>query len=268
MTPPGPPSEPGPNPPSESPSPARLPSAYGPQPPLDADFRWPANYAQWQAARPSKAMAGWSLGLAIVSCWGIGLVLSLIFAIIVLRRGADDGRDHGKGLAIAALVIDGLWTIAFIGLFAFGLADAFDDPEVDRDGSGQVTDSTEASVLKLRVGDCLNDAALIGAGDDAIVTDTVQLIPCERGHDLEVYKVFGLPGDAYPGDDAVEQAAGLGCAKAFHGFVGKAYGRSDLEFFSYYPQERGWDLLDDHDVTCVVGDLARRTYGSLKGSKR
>ena len=58
-------------------------------------------------------MARWALGLAIVPIILTWLV-SAVLAGIVLARSSD-GRDHGQGLAKAALAIVGIWVIFVIG---------------------------------------------------------------------------------------------------------------------------------------------------------
>jgi hypothetical protein len=123
---------------------------------------------------------------------------------------------------------------------------------------------------KLRLGDCFDDEALAAIGDDedSVVTGVVTLVPCDRLHDFEVFRVLTLPGTDFPGRTEVIRRAALGCAEAFKPYVGRAYGPSDLDYWMYYPTVRSWTVLSDHAVTCVVGEPGAKTAGSLHGSHR
>ncbi|MBZ5733047.1 hypothetical protein K8Z61_00930 [Nocardioides sp. TRM66260-LWL] len=65
---------------------------------------------------PSKGMAITALILSLLFCIPVlAAVVAIVLAVIVLRRSRD-GRNHGKGLAIAALVIAPLVTLGWIGV--------------------------------------------------------------------------------------------------------------------------------------------------------
>jgi len=213
-------------------------------------------------------MAGWALGLAIVPCCGgITTLVGIGLAIAVLVKSRD-GREHGKGLAIAALIIGGLWIIGTIVAVLLG---AFNDltEDADRDSSGHVTGRSEIAPTKLRVGDCFDDGALFGhTGDDDVEGSMVTVTPCTDAHQFEAYKVFEIPGDKYPGEERVGRMAEEGCLPAFRAFIGKAYGKSRIESYMYFPVAVSWRLLDDHEVTCVVGRPGELTTGTLKRSRR
>jgi Septum formation len=215
---------------------------------------------------PSKAMAGWALGLAILPCFGIGWFVSVGLAIAVLVRSRD-GRAHGKGLAIAALVIDGLWVVVFFVLVAVGFVQDL-RADAERDPTGRVSHRDEVSVQKIRTGDCLDYPGLFGSEDEAVASATVDAVPCDQPHQFQAYRSFTIPGDSYPGRDRVEQQATEGCFAAFRDFVGVPYGRSKLEPYYLYPQANSWRLLDDHSVTCLVAEPGRLTTGTLEGSRR
>lgn len=193
---------------------------------------------------------------------------SVALALIVLRRGRADGRDHGRGLAITALVIDGIWAIVLIALFGFGLADRFDDPGPDRGNDGQVDEATDSAAKNLRVGDCVNDPSLMESRTEPTEVETVEIVPCTQAHDLEVYEVFSLPGNGFPGSDNVRVLADQGCLESFPDFVGTAYQDSTLAYATYYPRQREWEAYHDREVTCLVADPERRTVGTLAGTGR
>lgn len=178
-----------------------------------------------------------------------------------------DGRDRGKGMAIAALVIDGLLILGLIALVVVGLVvGPVDEPR--RDSQGQVIERDAISTLDVRLGDCLDDPALMAAGEEEVEVKEAQAVPCDEPHDLEAYLVFELDGADYPGRRQVTRRAAIGCLRGFEDFVGRNYRSSELEFWSYYPQERSWDLLDDRAVVCLIGVPDEKTTGSLESSGR
>jgi hypothetical protein len=215
-------------------------------------------------------MSGWALGLAIVPClFPVATLVSIGLAITVLVKSRD-GRNHGKGRAIAALVIATLWIIGIIVLVAVG-AFAELQRDAERDDSGNVTESSTVSVLKIRVGDCFDHPALAGLdpGEESTEeTMTVEAIPCAEAHDFEAYHAFDLTDDDYPGEDAVAESATTTCLRQFKAFVGIAYPKSVLEPYYLFPSSRTWSILDDRTVTCVVGEPGAKTSGTLRGSRR
>lgn len=69
---------------------------------------------------PSKGMAITALVFSFLICIPILPIIAIVLAIVVLVRGRD-GRNHGKGLAIGALVVAPLvligGTLAVIGIY-------------------------------------------------------------------------------------------------------------------------------------------------------
>ena len=249
-------------------SPYGPPPAYAPQPPYPGG-------PHPDGIPPSRTMAGWSLGLAIFGCSLITWVLAVVFAIQVLTRSSRERRDHGRGLAIAALVIAGLWLV-LLGLSVVSYLVSAPEEQAGSPDDERVTDSRTGEELprvmpsKLRLGDCFDDSALSGleADGNTVVSDLATVVPCERLHDFEVYAIRTIESADFPGEDAVQVMASEGCARAFKPYVGEAYGPSDLDFWLYYPTKRSWELLDDKQFTCVVGEPGTKTVGSLEGTKR
>jgi hypothetical protein len=190
--PPLPPSTPPPPPPYGDPStppPAVPPPAtpygetpppYAPQPayPQQPAYAQPG-YPQYGAttpAEPGKGMAIASLILAILGCSCITLLVAVPLAIIVLVRGRD-GRNHGKGLAIAALVISAVWVIGGIvgGAAFYNYAKDLKDPN------------------DLKAGDCINAHGLTDAKADTI--DTIKTVSCSGNHDGEVLATTTVTAD-------------------------------------------------------------------------
>jgi hypothetical protein len=212
----------------------------------------------------SKAMGGWALGLAIAFCVPLATLVSIGLAIATLVTSRD-GRDRGRGMAIAALVIDGLLVLGLVALVVVAL---LAPTEPQRDTQGRVTERHEISTFDIREGDCVDDPALMAAGEEEIEVQQAEAVPCGQAHDLEAYRVFDLDGEDYPGRRLVVRRATLGCLEAFEGFVGRNYRSSEAEFWTYYPQQRSWDLLDDRTVVCLVGIPDEKTSGTLEDSRR
>lgn len=137
--------------------------------------------------QPSKGMAVTSLVLSVIGCTIIAGIVSIVLAVIVLRRGRD-GRDHGKGFAIAGLVISilsVLGSIAFIALVAVGV-------------------NNLTTVNELDAGDCITAKGLAGEGDT--VTD-IEKIACSSPHDGEVLTASELTvaqAEAYDNESSLQ----------------------------------------------------------------
>ncbi len=128
----------------------------------------------------------------------------------------------------------------------------------------EVADTAAAAAVttpRLTVGDCLND---LGTAAGA----AIPLAPCAAPHGFEVYQVFAVSGDKYPGDDAVTAAAESGCATRFDAFAGVAYQGSALDFAYRTPEAASWPDTGGHDVSCLIYDPAGWTTGSLAGAAR
>lgn len=210
----------------------------------------------------SKTRAGWALGLSFGFFAPIAPVVSIFLAVGVLRDGRD-GRDHGQGMAIAALVIAPLSFIVAVALVVLGVA--FDDEEsTTRDGREEVATGENLPRTRLQVGTCFN-AQL--EGGDQFETELVDAVSCSSPHQLEVFHDFQVDGDEYPGQRALDRAA-TGCVPAFETYVGLAYTKSRLELSYYAPTAQSWDVSGDRSITCVVFDPRKATTtGSFKGSR-
>ena len=255
---------PGPVPPGpDLPPPERTPPPYHPVP----EHLYGATAPRTEhLPPPSKKMAGWALGLAIVPCCGgVTTLVGLGLGITVLVKSRD-GRDHGKGRAIAAIVIAALWIV--VGIVA-GVAGAFSQltADADRDESGRVTSRDEISVSKVRTGDCL-DYPELASGEEPVEAVTVTAVPCGEPHQFEAYHAVRLEDGGYPGEEEVRRRADVGCLDAFRDFVGTTYRRSQLETFFLYPTERSWRLLDDRTIVCLLGAPGEELVGSAEGSRR
>lgn len=207
----------------------------------------------YQGAPPSKTMATWALVLGVIPI-PLGNLVAIGLGINVLVRSRD-GHDHGKGMAIAALVIAPLWLLLFAALIVAGVAG-----QAERAPTGGVTQRGDVPVTSLEVGDCLPEGV---ATDRANLT--VAVAPCSAPHTDEVFADFDLAPGPYPRESELFRLAEGGCAKRFAGFVGKGYGKSELEIAYLYPMRSSWSR--DRGVTCLVESGSPST-GTLEGSRR
>ncbi len=118
--------------------------------------------------------------------------------------------------------------------------------------------SETTDVFLLSVGDCFND------GESQSVQD-VQQVDCAAAHDYEVYEAFDIPGDDYPGDEAVDEAATNGCGASFATFIGIPYEQSAYDFNHLTPTADSWTKGGDHEVLCLVYDPSNKVSGTLAG---
>lgn len=134
--------------------------------------------------------------------------------------------------------------------------------EPERDGeTGEIVEASEAGVLTITVGDCLDAASL---GEEV---ETVATIPCGEPHDSEIFAATLLPDGDYPGDDVVWEEAVDYCLPEFDRFVGVAFEESELDVFPLYPTEGSWNLADDREVLCIVV-APEPVTGTLRGAAR
>ena len=120
-------------------------------------------------------MAITSLVLAFFGCLVLPAIVSIVLAVIVLRRGRD-GRNHGKGLAIGA--------IARQRRLADGRCPAH--------RAVAIGIATSEDVNDLETGDCFNAPGL--ADDDEEFT-SIETVSCDDEHDAEVLGTVELSAD-------------------------------------------------------------------------
>ncbi len=114
-----------------------------------------------------------------------------------------------------------------------------------RDETGSVVEAGEVGAFRVRLGDCIQDTA----GE---VIESVEAVPCDRPHDLEVYHAFNLTGTTFPAEEDLMTDVGDGCYAAFAGFVGATYEESTLDFGAMWPTAESWAQFDDREVLCTV----------------
>lgn len=133
------------------------------------------------------------------------------------------------------------------------------DPKRD-DVSGEVTESADADVFAIKVGDCLDLSSVT-----AEQVDSLPVVPCSDSHDSEVYAETTLTGDDFPGEDSVTASMDEFCATEFASFIGITYDQSSLSFNYLFPTEESWGA-GDKSGQCIVIDPAGARTGTLKGA--
>ena len=207
-----------------------------------------------QLPPPSKTQAGWALGLSLVPSV-VTSIIAVVLACMVISR-SKDGRDHGKSMAVAALVILGVWVTIAITVGAVLIA-----TNAERDERGRVTDGGRSTIIGLRVGDCL-PAPEVDGGEEQF---TVRVSPCAEPHDAEVYANFELDGE-WTTRAEVDQIARAGCVERFAPYVGIPARKSSLDILYFTPVNE-LSFREDSSVVCLLV-ASEPLIASLGGSKR
>ncbi|TNM42763.1 DUF2029 domain-containing protein [Nocardioides albidus] len=221
-----------------------------------------------RAPETDKGLGWTGVGMALTVCVPLLPLAGAVIAIVTLARR----RFRPRWAAVAALIVGvgaTILQVAAVPSVVDGLREGVNDSiEEDTERARDSGEPREVSVLKLQTGDCFDSAVLRGlSGAEEVETQTVTLLPCERKHDLEVYRIFEMSGDDFPGQAAIDRQAQR-CIKAFERFVGKPYGTSRFEVYYTYPKERSWQLLGDRNVTCLAGHPRKKVAGTLEGRRR
>lgn len=217
------------------------------------------------ACIPIIAIAGWGL-------LAIGFVLSLVSLFLRGRKWPGI-----TGMAIAA--VGALLAIA-VSFILLGTTARFDDagspagvpsdrPSTD-DGSGEenqdpstIEGAEMVGFADLRVGDCL---PLVDYSDEEGDIYELPVVPCDQPHTDEVFFIYDLEGEEFPGDAALENAAWDGCLAEFEAYIGTSYADSVLDYYTYQPTKASWVRADDRTVHCILYSYEDVT-GTLRDAK-
>lgn len=203
----------------------------------------------------------------------IGGIIAGAVGLAQIKRTGEKGR----GLALTGIIVGSVLTvlgvIAGIALTAFLVflgtqtpaasgADPFVAPPGAPDGGATAAPGEPApsDLYALAVGECLDDVPQGFVSSD-------NFVDCAVPHTYEVFSSFLLPDGAYPGDDAVDQAAIDTCGAAFAKYLGIDYEASQLNYTYLAPLEETW-VAGDRAVSCLVFDPQGETTGSLQGAAR
>jgi hypothetical protein len=189
-------------------------------------------------------------------------VLSVILGISALADIRRSGQ-RGKALAIAGMVLSGLWTVAVVGLFVVGVATGGGSPGSGT-GSPASTGHTShtghpasVSVFSLGVGTCFDNPA----GNTLGIT-SVTPIACTQAHNAQVFAEFSTTGSSYPGTAAVERRADSGCNARITGNVDQSKITSTMSLHFIFPQQLAWDS-GQRRISCLIVDSQDMTSSVL-----
>ncbi len=179
-------------------------------------------------------------------------LLSPIFGIIGLNQIRKRG-ERGKGMAITGIVLGVVWIAAYVAIVIAAILD-----DVERDPSGEITAAGTVAIDNLAVGDCVESV------DNEGSHMSVDVVPCDEPHDNEVFARFDVPGDAWPGEEAVEADAEAGCWDALLEYAPTAYDDPDVTLFHFYPTALSW-ADGDREIICLTEYLDGPRVGSIEG---
>lgn len=211
----------------------------------------PPPYPDTSDARPREGTTnGWAIAALVFGLIG-GILLSVIFAIVALRQIPKRGQE-GKGLAIAGLVLSGLWAAALAWGFGTGYL------SLDRDASGNVTEAGSESVVDIRSGDCIGKMPKEG------ILPSAEVVPCANPHEGQVYALFHMPAGDFPGMKDVSTAAEEGCSNRLLDVSKAAYDDVNVEIFYLHPTQLSW-AQGDREIACIAHYLdGKRTDPLIK----
>jgi hypothetical protein len=152
-----------------------------------------------------------------------------------------------------------VYALIGLGVIAYNVA-----TEADRDASGSIVDAGSVDAFTIRMGDCFDNTMSL-ASDEAGEVSSLPGVPCSEPHDNEVYAVFEVDYDSFPGDEFMSERAFESCLARFEGFVGVTYESSSLDITALYPSSQSWSMHNDREVVCAVYDM---NDGKLTGSAK
>ncbi|MEU2201854.1 septum formation family protein [Isoptericola sp. NPDC019482] len=218
---------------------------YGAQPPY--------------AFAPPRRTDGVSIAALVTGVLGMALIpLGLGIAGVV--RTKDPARS-GRGLAIAGIVLGALSTIGWALVATLLVAVATDDAVQDAIVDGYQQGIEQELSFGYGQGECFDLAV------DAVDLSEIAPADCEGSHTSEVIGTHDLEGDAFPGDEAIEETFNELCPRTFTVYVGSDIASSSLTMWYVAPNEATW-ALGDRELVCVVekGDGSQLT-GSVTASR-
>lgn len=122
---------------------------------------------------------------------------------------------------------------------------------------------SDVAANDVEVGACTNQDLSASVGE-------IDTVDCAESHTAEVFAVFDLEGDEFPGAEEIAQSASEGCnGDRFEDYVGVPYAESEIFSAPLAPTEQTWNDADDRTVICfaVTAD-GSATEGSVKGANR
>ncbi|TBN56240.1 hypothetical protein EYE40_01865 [Glaciihabitans arcticus] len=169
---------------------------------------------------------------------------------------------------VAALFVGVLLTVSLTGCTALGelVLDRVEQFTGGGDDTGEYDpesayDEGNTDLNDIEVGECVDDEAIFGDADVA----SLDVVDCDEPHIAELYALWNLPDEAYPGYYAVNELIEEGCEERFENFVGAPSVDTDLAYYYFYPTEDYWEydrgamcFAIDYDQKSIVGSVRDR----------
>ena len=146
---------------------------YRPSTTLSLPLPYPA-YAPYPAPPPAPPISPWAVVSLVFGIVG-GVLVSVIAGIVALSK-TKEGRQGGRGLAIAGLAFSGVWLVALGALATLLVVRHRDMPDVAAAPTGPA------------VGDCLAEIP-----EDGPIAD-IDIVACTQPHRGEVFATVPVPG--------------------------------------------------------------------------
>lgn len=220
----------------ESGTPMSLPSAQPTVPPAYPSVVHPYFVYDSPAARTTS---GWAVASLVLGILG-GVVWGTICGVVALRKIRDTGQQ-GRGMAIAGIILSGLWVVVVVVVVAVaalhGRFSNLSQPTSTPDG---LAGSGVIDVHDLAAGDCF--------GWPHGSVSTVTLVPCGQAHDAQVFAVWALSGSSYPGYNKEVQIETQGCLARRASLTAVS---TPLEISTFGLTQANW-AFGDRSVWCVI----------------
>ena len=197
---------------------------------------YPYPPGQFPPERPQRATSGWAIAafvLGFVSCVPLGLIFGIV--ALVNTKG---GRQSGRGLAIAGIVLSGLWTLGGVILGVIVAFAVLNEP--------LITGTVNSSPLVM-VGECFNP-------------DINTSVSCAQPHSDEVFAVLSL--SRFP-DGPDDQELENRC-RAELGKYSPSASRDPRVQVAVWGPGTDWKYMDNHTAACAAHFTPNRV-GSIKG---
>ncbi|MFD1055123.1 DUF4190 domain-containing protein [Terrabacter terrigena] len=189
-----------------------------------------------------------ALCCGLVGIFPIAAVVAIVLGIVALNQ-LSDRIQRGRAMAVAGIVLGGLWLLGWAVLVVAAVVTG--GPV--RDAAGAVTQTSDVYVEDLEAGDCFS-----GAGHDEV--DDITILPCTSPHESQVVTIFAMPAGPWPGEDKVVADAERGCTDKAVPLV-TARALDDLRPSFIYPQD-AFSWRDSREIICVVEAPSGTTSGS------
>jgi len=186
---------------------------------------------------PPKQTSPWAIAALVLGV--IGAVLFSVICGIVALGKTKGGQQGGRGLAIAGLILSGLWVVIGGAVVAVLL----------------LVGNDRVIATDVKVGSCIADVPT----SERVVT--LPTVDCTEPHGGEVYAVLTMPDGEYPGAATIDEWQSK-CPDELATYSPEAMLDDTVGVYVLYPTQETWDT-GDRAVTCIA-TLEPKRIGTLK----